>query len=812
MFPALQNPTSSSDISFNPETNRNEGDFRLTEIWKVIRRRQRVVLVAGSSIFIAITAYTLYLRITAPVYSGSFQLLITDPINSEAGSSSGNGGVVEALARNRTSTVDFPTLIQTLTSPLVLDPLRRQLGAGSAPLDKLKVRQAVSDSQAGNLGVLEVSLKGSKPVEVQRSLDVLSKAYLQFALSQRRERINQGMAFLDKQEPVLTAKVNLLQLRLATFRRQHNLLSPEAEAGSLKGESMGMATQLREVEADRIRLFKMRQEIASGRLTAANFSGDSSQADGVVVTQARSDLLGQLESVQEQLTEARSAYRSDSPRVLNLIALRNRLAAQRRSQQLEALDTALALNANRSATLNAQIQQIDRRFLKQPNLIKDFEERMKQLNVAQENLTSLLTTRATFQLEEAQSTLPWKLISPPRVQGFPEEPSLREGVISGLLLGALAGVGAGMLRDKLDHGFRSPSEVKESLSEPLLGHIPYVSFFRGVREEKRYMLNELDRNGARNASVQSDTQQQTAKSATSGALNDNSVHHGITGYQRFYYQEAFRNLFTSIRFLSSDKPLRTLALTSSLPAEGKTMVNSLLAKTLSDMGQRVLLVDADMRKPQLQFRLGLNNITGLSNLLTEANLHWRDALQQVHGYDNWSVITAGTLPPDSPRLLSSNRMHELVQELAESDQFDLVIFDTPPVLGLADAPLVAQHVDGIILLVSIGAVDRDLPKEAISRIRSSGAQFLGVVTNSTNEESEQNLSYGYGNKSSYGNTRYGYGYGYGTYDPRSSYSYYAISDDESPADTNKAGQAEPSTPLRVQASNALRHFLKWIDK
>ncbi len=786
--------------------------LRLTEILAIIRRRKRVVLVVGGSVFIAFAAHTFYQRITAPVYSGTFQLLITDPINTNDGNGDGDGGVVETLARNRTSGVDFPTLIETLTSPLVLDPLRRQLGAYSGLLDHPMVRQAASGNSSRNLGVLEVSLKGSKPAEVRRSLEVLSKAYLQFALSQRRERISQGMAYLDQQEPVLSAKVNALQLRLATFRRQYNLLSPEAEAGFLKGESTSMATQLRQLEADRIRLFKMRQEIASGRLTAANFSGDSSQSDGVVVTQARSDLLGQLESVQEQLTDARSSYRNDSPRVQNLLALRNRLVEQRRSQQLEAVDTALAFNANRSATLNTQIQQIDRRFLKQPGLIKDYEERLQQLTVAQDNLTSLLTTRATFQLEEAQSTLPWKLISPPRVGEFPDEPSLRKGLLSGLLLGVVAGIGAGILRDKFDNGFRNPLEIKEDLGEPLLGHIPHVSFFQGVRENKRFLLNELDANDSKKSFFESRSQQQTAESSTSGTLTDSSVTSGITNYQRFYYQEAFRNLFTSIRFLSSDNPLRSLALTSSLPSEGKTLVNILLAKTLSEMGQRVLLVDADLRKPQLHYRLGLNNITGLSNILTEAKLHWRDVLQRVPGYDNWSVITAGTRPPDSPRLLSSNRMHEFVQELTGSDQFDMVIFDTPPVLGLADASLVAQHVDGLILLVSIGNVDRNLPKESLARIRSSGAQVLGVVSNSIIEDRDKPFTYGYGKNSNYGSTSYGYGYGYGTYDSRSSYSHYASSDDESPADITNSAQANPLRLVRAQASKALSRFLNWIDR
>ena len=143
-------------------------------------------------------------------------------------------------------------------------------------------------------------------------------------------------------------------------------------------------------------------------------------------------------------------------------------------------------------------------------------------------------------------------------------------------------------------------------------------------------------------------------------------------------------------------------------------MNVLLAKTLSEMGQRVLLIDADLRKPQMHVRLGLNNLNGLTNLLTEKDNNWRDTVQSVPGYDNWSVLTAGRRPPDPARLLSSNRMRSLVKEIEQSEQFDLVLFDTPPVLGLADAALVAEHCDGLMLLVSLDQVDRSLPKESVS--------------------------------------------------------------------------------------------------
>lgn len=354
------------------------------------------------------------------------------------------------------------------------------------------------------------------------------------------------------------------------------------------------------------------------------------------------------------------------------------------------------------------ISSLDRQFLAEPNLINNFEDLQQRLKVAQANLSNFLSTRSTFQLEQAQNTTPWKVLAPPQVRGFPEEPNLRKDFMQALMIGAIAGIGAGILRDRLDHVFHNPAEVNDELGEPLLGHIPHVSFFRGVREGKRFLLQELDH--------RSEAQTQPGKESSTTTTPPL-----LSGYQRFFYQEAFRNLFTSLRFLKTDQPMRSMTLTSSLPAEGKTLTNVLPAKTLSEMGHNVLLVDADLRKPQLHYRLGVNNILGLSNLLTEPDLHWRDTIQPVSGYENWSVLTSGRRPPDPTRLLSSSRMHDLVQDLANSGDFDLILYDTPPVLGLAYAALVAEHLDGLILLVSLARVDRNLPREAAARIRSSGA-------------------------------------------------------------------------------------------
>jgi len=313
-----------------------------------------------------------------------------------------------------------------------------------------------------------------------------------------------------------------------------------------------------------------------------------------------------------------------------------------------------------------------------------------------------------------------------------------------------------------------------------------VAFFKGVREDRRFLLAELDKT--------------SSPASTDGSEDQRRA----IGYQRFYYQEAFRNLYTSLRFLNPERPLRSIAITRSLPSEGKSLVNILLAKTLSEMGQRVLIVDADLRKPQLHQRLGLDNLIGLSNLLSGDADRWQDAIQPVPGYTNWFALTSGRRPPDPARLLSSPRMADFVREVAESGQFDLILYDTPPVLGLADALLLAEQLDGMVLLVSLSRVDRSLPRESIERIRSAGAPLLGILTNAIKEEKQRDGSYGYG----YG--RYGRGYGYGSHDYRTAYAYYG-SDDSTTAE-NPANDTLKTAKQKPKGKSWSRKVLGWLDQ
>ncbi|MEO1002575.1 MAG: polysaccharide biosynthesis tyrosine autokinase [Cyanobacteria bacterium J06638_7] len=776
-----------------------ETGFRPGNLLRVLRRRRRPFLITVVLVTAIFGARTLWQRLNAPVFQGGFTLLISDPINQprSGGGAPAGGTDIASVALNE-SRLDVPTLMRVLESPAVLSPVYEQLRSreADAPLPGVAVSLVPAGGNAPGVlaaGVLAVNARGNDPELVARTLTLTEEAYLNWSLQQRREKLSEGVRFLDEQAPALQERFRSLQNEVEAFRRANRVLLPEQEAASVRERLTALRAQLAGQEAERGQLLRLRGDVAAGRLTLREFSSGSATSGGggaeaaggggggggagtssVVVNLPDQALLQQLSDIEQQIASAQATFQPSAPFLQDLLAARDQLRPQVQGKELQAVDAAVQKLDAAMAVTRSALTALEGRFERQPGLLRQYEDLQRQLQAAEANLASYQSTREQFQLEIAQNNVPWKVIAPTVVNPDPVEPRLGRGLLQGLLLGLVAGTGVALLRDRLDHVFHSPGEVRDELRQPLLGHIPYIAFFEGVRAEKRFLLKQLD-----------------------------SQQSGAARYQRFHYQEAFRNLYTSLRFLSTEKPVRSLAVSSSQPSEGKSLAIVLLAKTMHELGRRVLLVDADLRKPQMHHRLGLDNLAGLSNLLTEEGSRWREVLQTLPDYPNWDVITAGRRPPDPPRLLSSARMGELVADIAANGGYDLVLYDTPPALGLADAALVAEHLDGIVLLVSLNRVDRALPAEAIQRIEAAGAPLLGLLTNARVESGEAEGAYGYG---------YGYGGNGGSggeaaLNPGTAYAYYR-GGEEAAARRGGLRGLVPNGANRQRWSRTLR---RWID-
>jgi capsular exopolysaccharide synthesis family protein len=265
----------------------------------------------------------------------------------------------------------------------------------------------------------------------------------------------------------------------------------------------------------------------------------------------------------------------------------------------------------------------------------------------------------------------------------------------------MLGVGVSFLRERLDDRFRGEDDIEKALQVPLLAHIPPF------------------------------------KAGTSGI---SPMLHDPQGFA----SEAYRTLRTNIQFLTSQRGIRSFVVTSASAGEGKTTTVANLATTLAQVGKRVVLVSADLRRPSLRATLGLpKEQEGLSTWLADPTIDIGSLIMDP-GIANLRLLPAGPIPPNPSELLNSPRLLDLITLLENSADF--VIFDSPPTVGLADAPVLASRVGGALLVIDAQNTHRSAVLQAKKSLTAVGGELLGSVLNNFDQA---NSSYYYSSYSAY---------------------------------------------------------------
>jgi capsular exopolysaccharide synthesis family protein len=639
-----------------------EQAFRLSTLIDALRRRRRLAVSVFSVVLAAGALLTLAKRVLDPVYAGSFLLLVGDPLIRSEGRA-GEQRDLRELALESSTTTNIPNLIEVLSSPLLLQPIATKLGVDE---DKLADGLAVARPISGAEGVLEVTLEWDDRLEGEKILEALSRDYLAFSLRQRQEKLAEGLSFLDTQAPALVRQVADLQEQLSNFRTRNDFLEPLKQGEAIQGQRQQLEARLGELKQREAQLLGSMAAVRAGKFAAQDTQGGG----------GGQNLISQVNDLEAQLAEAEASFRPDSPQVRSLRDRLNEVKPLLQRKELEAIEAALAEVRSEQAELDRQDRDLTRRFATNPGLVKQYDAIQQRLDVARENLSSYIRTREDFRLEEAQRTGPWRIISPPRFDAAPVKPDLRRNLLLTMVLGAVAGGGAALIRDQLDRRYHRSSEVARDLGLPLLGDIPFLP---------------------------------EGTEASPAA------------------QEALRNLATTLELLPNGRGRRLILIASADAAEGRSRLAALLGRTLADQGQRVLLVDADLQNPTLPAKLGVEAGPGCADLLLDA-AKAPDTLIQPLG-NRLDLLSAGTLPGQASRLLGSQDGRRMIEKIRNLPDYDLVLFDTPPTMAVGDALLLGREVDGIVFVVALERVNRALPAQALDRFRGIGAEVLGVVAN-----------------------------------------------------------------------------------
>lgn len=676
--------------------------------------RRRVLLIAGVALAVGSGMTTKTLNQT-PNYANKFQLLV-EPVSGEKELNPLSQSLGKA-AGLQTNGIDYGTQIQVLSSPQVMYPIIEQIQEKYPDLDYNALQSKLAISQLQQTKILEVRYQDSDPEKVKFVLDKLAQGYLNYSEQEQQTTTRQGIDFVDEQLPKLQERVDKLQEQLQRFRQKYNLTNPETQGQLLTNRVSAIVQQRQETQASLRESQALYNQLQSQlklspdqAITAASLSeapryqrllNEFSELEAKIAAESArftpespvmQTLLEQKQNLEpllrQEAAKAVGANSSSVPGNAESLASSSSIHLDLSQKMIEANNQREVLEVRAEAI--AQAENVMKGQLQQLAVIaREYTDLQRELTVATESLNRFLAVRETLEIESVQKALPWQMIREAQQPGVPISPNLPRGLILSTIAGLLAGAGVGLLAEKLDRVFHSPEELKDDTGLPLLGTIP----FRKELKESHLSVSEP---------------------------------RGKYRYVASPFSEAFRSLHANLHFINPDQSVKSIAISSAIPAEGKSTITTFLAQAAAAMGQKVLLVDADLRRPQVHTRLDLPNVWGLSNVIS-SDINVEDVIQRSPTDENLSVLTAGEIPPDPTRLLGSQKMRNLAKQLQES--FDLVIFDTPPLLGLTDARLLTPHTDGLVMVVGLGKTDRSVLKEVLYGLRTSHTKVLGVVAN-----------------------------------------------------------------------------------
>ncbi|WP_236721391.1 tyrosine-protein kinase domain-containing protein [Trichormus sp. NMC-1] len=692
----------------------NEGGLNIGRLFAVIRRRILIIGIGTTTIACASIGFALN---SPPMYISKFELL-TEPVTAE-----------DKVARDNRqedyNKVD-ETKLKILQSPKLMSPITQEVQmyypGSSAPQLKIKLLP--------NTQILEVSYQDSNPEKVLFVLNKASESYLQYSLEERQTNTKLAIKFVEEQLPQMLNRVENLQSQLQAFRQKYGLINAEVQSQQLANQ----LDQIVQKQLDNEIQLARNQTLYNSLQKQLNLEADEAEA---ISTLSESPdyqkLLSKLQDVEATIAIQSAQYTENSPNLQNLLIQKQNLLDLIDGEKRRILGSKFSnttMNSlNSSAPNSARLQEIQKfidtnkqiqilttqvqslgqaEFFLQhqvkqfPALIRQKDDLERQLKITVDNLNHFLTEREKLRIDAAQKQVPWQILTPP---SKPENlaPSTSRNLILGLVLGLLLSLGFALIIDKLNNVFYKLEEVKDKIKLPILGNIPHIRFGKNGKPSQKH---------------------------------DSSN-----------FWESFLSIYTNICLLNNENAIRSLAIISAAPGDGKSTIAFYLAQTAAVMGKRVLLVDGNLRNPIIHKMLDLPNTEGLSNLIAEG-LNFENVIQRPYSYireqiynsqkktsknteelsleHNLFILTTGQITPNPTILLSDPQMQNLTEQFKEN--FDLIIYDTSHLLGFADTSLLTRHTDASILTIGVGKTKCSVLAKVLEQLNFSSTPILGAIT------------------------------------------------------------------------------------
>ena len=680
-----------------------------------VLHKRRAVLV--TSLLVCLLAAILYNYTTRPIYQATVQILIdrdtpnvllnkglVDPVQSGSEYFQTQYQLLRGrmLAERVVERLQLQKSAEFQTGPL-LTPWerfeRRFLGksSGSAiDADGISLSPAVA---AFRSRVTVEPVAGSRLVNLRftaytqnlaaEAANTLAQLYIEQALEFRFTTSTEATGWLAKRIKEQQQKLETAEKILQAYREKEGLVNFEERQGLVDQKLTSLSSSILEVRSTRIAKEAALNQMKS--LGSKDLESFSLMMGNAVVQSLRSDL-GELQKEEARLAEALGDRHPDLVKVRTQIrAAEDKLRTEIRNV-VRSVEADYRAAASQEASLNANLEGAKLEALNINRRAIDFGVLKREVETNQQLYKDLLTRNKQTDLESELETTNIRIVEKAEVPRSPIAPQRLRNYQLALLIGLALGIGLTVFFEHMDNTLKTPEDVKEHLGLPFLGMVPDVGVKGGSSSPRPSPL--------------------------------------ILKNPQSAVAEAYRVLRTNLIFSSAETSGRAIVISSANPGEGKTTTVANLASSLALNGAKVLAVDADLRRPTMHQHFGIPKTPGLSDLIV-GKCQASEAIQTTR-FKGLQVLPCGYVPPNPAELLGSAAMKQVVDALRS--HYDWVLIDTPPILAMADTPVLCPLVEGVILVIGAEVSGRPAIQRAVDQITSVGGKVLGVVLNKVDLE------------------------------------------------------------------------------
>lgn len=566
------------------------------------------------------------------------------------------------------------------------------------------LRQRLTIDPRSGTELVRVRIRDWDPYRAAVVSNLIGDVYIEWNLSRRLEATKNAVAWLEVQMEGLQQQLGTSEEELHAFKRDNDILSV-ALADRQNMVAAELETFNRALSESRIKRIDYEARFAEAERTEGNPALRLS-LPAVLADQSVQRLLSKIGHMREQLVELEQRYEPTHP-AHSRVQLKLRTAERAVAQRVATIVGALRIEADRAREVEAGLlgalgqtkaraQDLGSKEMTFNRLKRELDTNrsihdMVLARLKETNLTGHLESNNVRFLDRAK---------PPAKPASPNIP-LHLGLA--LFFGLAAGIALARLLMFLDDTIKSRSDIEQALSLTFLGIIPAIKMAGIPRKRVREFFGGAKQTGPRQRDL------------------DLYVH----THPASHAAECCRTVRSNLLFMSPDKPLQTIAITSAEGEAGKTSTTVRLGVMMAQTQGKTLLVDADMRRSQLQTVFGVPNETGLSTVIA-GGCELDEAIKHTE-IPNLDVLTSGRTPPNPAELLHSKQFANLVSDLDE--RYDLVIFDTPPLLSVTDALILARNVDGVVLVARWDKTAREMLRRCAQQLLDVQVRILGTVVN-----------------------------------------------------------------------------------